>query len=52
MTAGLSYYQGAVARRLGRDAEAERHFRDFAGRIPIAFRPPLDEPNAEGDVVP
>ena len=52
VTAGLSYYQGAVARRLGRDAEAERHFRDFAGRIPIAFRPPLDEANAEGDVVP
>ncbi|MCY3844479.1 MAG: fused MFS/spermidine synthase [Acidobacteria bacterium] len=52
VTAGLSYYRGAVARRLGRDAEAERHFRDFAGRIPIAFRPPLDEPNAEGDVVP
>ena len=52
VTAGLSYYQGAVARRLGRYAEAERHFRDFAGRIPIAFRPPLDEPNAEGDVVP
>ena len=51
-TAGLSYYQGAVARRLGHDAEAERHFRDFAERIPIAFRPPLDEPNAEGDVVP
>ena len=36
---------------LWRDAEAERHFRDFAGRIPIAFRPPLDEANAEGDVV-
>ena len=52
VTAGLSYYQGAVARRLGRDAEAERHFRDFAERIPIAFRPPLDEPNAEGDAVP
>ena len=52
VTAGLSYYQGAVARRLGHDAEAERHFRDFAERIPIAFRPPLDEPNAEGDVVP
>ena len=52
VTAGLSYYQGAVARRLGRDAEAERHFRDFAQRIPIAFRPPLDEPSAEGEVVP
>ena len=52
VTAGLSFYQGAVARRLGRDAEAERHFRDFAERIPIAFRPPLDEANAEGDVVP
>ncbi len=52
VTAGLSYYQGAVARRLGRDAEAERHFRDFAQRIPIEFRPPLDEPSAEGEVVP
>ena len=52
VTAGLSYYQGAVARRLGRDAEAERHFRDFAERIPIAFRPPLDEPDAEGNIVP
>ena len=52
VTAGLSYYQGAVARRLGRDAEAERHFRDFAQRIPVAFRPPLDEANPDGDVVP
>ena len=52
VTAGLSYYQGTVARRLGRDAEAERHFRDFAARVPIEFRPPLDEANAEDEVVP
>ena len=52
VTAGLSYYQGAVASRLGRDAEADRHFRDFARRIPIEFRPPIDEGDTEADVVP
>ena len=52
VTAGLSYYQGAVASRLGQDAEADRHFRDFARRIPIAFRPPIDEGNRAPDVVP
>ncbi len=52
VTAGLSYYQGAVASQLGRDAEADRHFRDFAGRIPIEFRPPIDEGDTEADVVP
>ena len=52
VTAGLSYYQGAVASRLGQDAEADRHFRDFARRIPIAFRPPVDEGNRSADVVP
>ena len=52
VTAGLSYYEGAVARQLGRDAEAEAHFRDFARRIPIEFRPPLDEEDADADVVP
>ena len=52
VTAGLSYYQGAVASRLGQDAEADRHFRDFAGRIPIEFRPPIDEGNRGADVVP
>ena len=52
VTAGLSYYQGAVASRLGRDAEADRHFRDFAGRIPIEFRPPIDVGDRDADVVP
>ena len=52
MTAGLSYYQGAVASRLGQDAEADRHFRDFARRIPIEFRPPIDEGDADADIVP
>ncbi len=54
VTAGLSYYQGAVAARLGRDAEADRHFRDFARRVPIAFRPPIDDGNGDShaDVVP
>ncbi len=52
VTAGLSYYQGAVAGRLGQDAEADRHFRDFARRIPIEFRPPIDEGDTDADVVP
>ncbi len=52
VTAGLSYYQGAVASRLGRDAEADRHFSDFARRIPIEFRPPIDEGDRDADVVP
>ena len=52
VTAGLSYYEGAVARQLGRDAEADAHFRDFARRIPIEFRPPLDEENPDAEVVP
>ncbi len=52
VTAGLSYYRGAVASRLGRDAEADRHFRDFARRIPIEFRPPIDEGGRDADAVP
>ena len=52
VTAGLSYYEGAVARQLGRHAEAERHFRDFARRIPIEFRPPLDPEETDADAVP
>ena len=52
VTAGLSYYLGAVANRLGQDAEADRHLRDFARRIPIAFRPPIDEGDTDADVVP
>ena len=52
VTAGLSYYLGAVANRLGQDAEADRHLRDFARRIPIEFRPPIDEGDTDADVVP
>ncbi len=52
VTAGLSYYLGAVANRLGQDAEADRHLRDFARRIPIEFRPPIDEGASDADVVP
>ena len=52
VTAGLSYYRGAVARRLGRAAEANAHFRDFARRIPIEFRPSTDEDDRYRDVVP
>ena len=52
VTAGLSYYEGAVASQLGRSAEAEAHFRDFARRIPIEFRPPLDAEDTEPDAVP
>ncbi len=52
VTAGRHYYDGAVARQLGRDAEADAHFREFARRIPIAFRPPLDEDDADADIVP
>ncbi|MYD69540.1 MAG: hypothetical protein F4W89_02180 [Acidobacteria bacterium] len=50
--AGLSYYEGAVARQLGRDAEADAHFLDFARRIPIEFYPPLDESDEVTDIVP
>ncbi len=52
VTAGLSYYEGAVARQLGRDAEADEHFRDFALRIPVEFYPPIDDEIADADVVP
>ena len=52
VVAGLHYYNAAVASRLGRDAEADAHFRDFARRIPIEFRPPVDEDDAYVDVVP
>ncbi len=52
VTAGLSYYQGAVASRLGRNAEADRHYRDFARRIPIEFRPPIHTGDTDADVVP
>ena len=41
-----------MARQLGRDAEADAHFLDFAQRIPIEFYPPLDERDADTDVVP
>ena len=52
VTAGLSYFKGAVARRLGRDAEADALFRDFARRIPIEFRPAMDEDDPSADVLP
>ena len=52
VTAGLSYYQGAVASQLGRNAEADGHFRDFARRIPIEFRPPIDQGDTDADLVP
>ncbi len=52
VVAGLHYYDGAVARRLGRDAEADVHFREFARRIPIEFRPSIDEDEPDVDVIP
>ena len=52
MSAGLSYYEGAVARQLGRHAEADAQFREFARRIPIEFRPPLDEAPPDTELVP
>ena len=52
VVAGRHYYDGAVASRLGRDADADAHFREFARRVPIAFRPPLEEDDADADVVP
>ena len=52
VVAGLHYYNAAVARGLGRDTDADAHFREFARRIPIEFRPPVDEGDAYVDVVP
>ncbi len=52
VVAGLHYHQGAVARRLGRDADADAQVREFARRIPIEFRPAIDENDTYVDVVP
>ena len=52
VVAGRHYYDGAVASRLGRSARADAHFREFARRVPIEFRPPLEEDDADADVVP
>ena len=52
VVAGRHYYDGVVASRLGRDAAADAHFREFARRVPIAFRPPIEEDDPDADVVP
>ncbi len=52
VVAGLRYHEGAVASRLGRDADADAHFGEFTRRIPIEFRPAIDEDDADADVVP
>ena len=52
VVAGLRYHEGAIASRLGREADADAHFRDFARRIPIEFRPSMDEDDTYRDIVP
>ena len=52
VVAGLRYHEGAVASRLGREADADAHFGEFARRIPVEFRPAIDENDADADVVP
>jgi len=52
VVAGLRYHEGAVASRLGREADADAHFGEFARRIPVEFRPVIDENDADADVVP
>ena len=52
VVAGRHYYDGVVASRLGRTAEADAHFREFARRVPIEFRPPIEEDDAYPDVLP
>ena len=52
VAAGRHYYDGVVASRLGRDADAAAHFREFARRVPIEFRPPTGEDDPDADVVP
>ena len=52
VVAGRHYYDGVVASRLGRDADAAAHFREFARRVPIEFRPPTGEDDPYADVVP
>ena len=52
VVAGRHYYEGVAASRLGRDADADAHFREFARRVPIEFRPPIEEDDPDADVVP
>ena len=52
VVAGLRYHEGAIASRLGREADADAHFGEFARRIPVEFRPAIDENDADADVVP
>ena len=52
VVAGRHYYDGVVASRLGRAADAAAHFREFARRVPIEFRPPTGEDDPYPDVVP
>ena len=52
VVAGLRYHEGAVASLLGREADANAHFGEFTRRIPIEFRPAIDENDADADVVP
>ena len=52
VVAGLRYHEGAVASLLGREADADAHFGEFTRRIPIEFRPAIDEDDADADVVP
>ena len=52
VVAGLRYHEGAVASRLGRETDANAHFGEFTRRIPIEFRPAIDEDDADADVVP
>ena len=52
VVAGLRYHEGAVASLLGREADADAHFGAFTRRIPIEFRPAIDEDDADADVVP
>ena len=52
VVAGRHYYDGVVASRLGRTADADAHFREFARRVPIEFRSPIEEDDAYPDVLP
>ena len=52
VVAGLRYHEGAVASLLGREADANAHFGEFTRRIPIEFRPAIDENDTDTDVVP
>jgi spermidine synthase len=52
VVAGLRYHEGAVASRLGQEADAAAHFGEFTRRIPIEFRPAIEGNDADADVVP